>query len=161
MMRRPSSSASLQHRGFTLIELLAVAFILGLAGAVAGVSLSGRSASAQLLDARTSFVSLDAAARIKARKSHTVELRIDRDESMLTLIDRCCNGDVFSTRHIDAGITIEAWDSHTNQSLNTIRYNALGHSTDYVVRISRADSTSGILVAGLTGWHTDPGGRPR
>lgn len=160
-MHHPFAADKPSHRAFTLIELLAVVMILGLAAAIAGVSLSGRSASAQFMEARSSFVSLDAAARIKARQSHTIELRIDRDQSKLILIDRCCGGGALTTRHLDAWLTIEAWDSHTSEPLHTIRYNSLGHSTDYMVRISRGSATSGILFAGLTGWHTDPRGSPR
>ncbi|MFU8828755.1 MAG: type II secretion system protein [Phycisphaerales bacterium] len=160
-MHHPLAATNPSHRAFTVIELLAVVVILGLTAAVAGISLSGRSASAQLMEARSSLVSLDAAARIRANQSHTIQLLIDPEQSSLALVDQCCAGKEFARRHLSTQITIEAWDSHTQAPLRAIRYNARGHSTDYVVRISRENATTHIMFAGLTGWHTDAGGAPR
>jgi prepilin-type N-terminal cleavage/methylation domain-containing protein len=147
--RRAEASA----KAFTLIELLAVLVVLGMAVSVAAVGLSSRSVEAQLSDAASSMASLDASARVLARKGHVTELQYDKSDGRLQLIDRCCDDAVVIGREISATITLEAWEQPTGTPIESIIVDSRGQSVDYQVRVSSGELSMALTFAGLTGWY--------
>lgn len=140
-------------RGLTLIELLAVLIILGLTVSVAAVGLSSRTNEAKLADATSTLASLDATARVLARKGHLVELRFDPSGLSIELVDLCCETGITVERRLPSGLTLEIWEMPSGVPADRVRIDSRGQSDDYRVRISVHDQAASVMFAGLTGWH--------
>jgi prepilin-type N-terminal cleavage/methylation domain-containing protein len=147
--RRAEASA----KAFTLIELLAVLVVLGMAVSVAALGLSSRSVEAQLSDAVSSIASLDASARVLARKGHVTELRYDDTDGRLQLIDRCCEDAVSIERLLPDRITLETWERPAGTPVESVIVDSRGQSVDYQVRVSSGELSMALTFAGLTGWY--------
>ncbi len=148
-----SANGSGRAHGLTLIELLAVMVILGLTVSVAAVGLSARTSEAKLSDATSTLASLDASARVLARKGHLVELRFDPSGLSIELVDLCCETGIAFERQLPVGLTLELWEMPTGIPAERIRIDSRGQSDDYRVRISLNDHSSSVMFAGLTGWY--------
>lgn len=140
-------------RAFTLIELLAVLVVLGMAVSVAAVGLSSRSVEAHLSDAVSSIASLDASARVLARKGHVTELRYNDADGRLQLINRCCEDAISIERGLSDRITLETWERPMGTPIESVIVDSRGQSVDYQVRVSSGKLSFALTFAGLTGWY--------
>lgn len=140
-------------RAFTLIELLAVLVVLGMAVSVAAVGLSSRSDESKLSDAASSIASLDAMARVRARKGSVAELRFDSSDGTISLTDRASADAPPIDRELPDGIALEVWERPWGAPIDHLIVDARGQSVDYQVRVSKGDESVTLRFAGLTGWH--------
>jgi prepilin-type N-terminal cleavage/methylation domain-containing protein len=147
-------------RGFTLVEMLAVVTLLALTVSLVTASFAGSVDSGRLSEAESVVRNADAQARLRARTSGPVRLSVDRSvinlEREFGARDRISSNRVSITLPNHARVFMLSADGM--ETLELIRFDKLGRSPDYRVRIELGASLRTLRVAGLTGWieENDP-----
>lgn len=146
-MPRSSSEHSNGAAGMTLLELLCVVCVLALAS---GVLLHGFGRAATALTPPPSLeqlvASIDAEARLGALRGQPLDIATTE------------GGLVVRNRHTHTVVTEQAIsrvvleDLSAHRPVETIRFDAAGRTTDYLVACRTSAGIERVSVCGVTGW---------
>ena len=147
-------------RGLTLIEMLAVVTLLALTVSLVTASFVGSIDSARLREAESIVRDTDARARLRARTTCPVRLSADRS-SLVLQCDELGVHEPTSNEPAPIALPDHArvflLSADGTEPLSSIRFDKLGRSRDYRVRIELGESSRTLHIAGLTGWIEEDG----
>lgn len=139
-------------RGLTLIEMLAVVTLLALTVSLLTASFAGSVGAARLREAASIVREADARARLRSRTTGPIRLTLSEDRSALLLrTDESADGGPAPIKLPEFARAF-LLSADGTAPLGSIRFDRLGRSRDYRIRIELGELARSLHIAGLTGW---------
>ena len=138
------------RRALTIIETLVAVTLVGLAGGILAIGLGGVGDAARITEAVSIARDLDQRARSVAQAEAGATLR-SNGGLLRVEVGSSDQRSVVAERQTHRAVSLSL-RAPSGAILETIRFDGLGRSRDYVVTIEASDHRATLAVCGLTGW---------
>jgi len=136
--------------GFTLIEVLAVIVLLALVAGALTVRLGAVSEASAFRATRASLRDLDARARLFARSTGAVVMRVE-DEGRRVVLRRGSGAELAAVE-CPQGVTVAFVTQPPAAPATAVTFDRLDRAPDYGLELARAGRSDRWWVCGETGW---------